>query len=206
MKSAVNGGLQLSVLDGWWAEGYDGTNGWALSGDVDDDHGAQDHRDGLELYRLLDEEVAPQFYARDDDGLPREWLARVRASLRTNLPLFSAARMVHDYRDRLYGGDVVASVSGREPQGARLRRPLRPSGPPGHLAAVATPSLEQPARREGRALGERLELRPADRRVDRAEARPRAEAAVGARRRRAPGPTIAANVWMRWAMSSGCSM
>ena len=110
MKSAANGGLHLSVLDGWWAEAYDGTNGWALSGEVDDDHGAQDSRDGAELYRLLEEEVAPRFYARDDAGVPREWLARVRASLRTNLPQFSAARMVHDYRDRLYGGDVVASV------------------------------------------------------------------------------------------------
>ena len=110
MKSAANGGLHLSVLDGWWAEAYDGTNGWALSGEVDDDHAAQDARDGAELYRLLEEEVAPHFYARDDAGLPREWLARVRASLRTNLPQFSAARMVHDYRDRLYGGDVVASV------------------------------------------------------------------------------------------------
>jgi starch phosphorylase len=110
MKSAANGGLHLSVLDGWWAEAYDGANGWALSGEVDDDHGAQDSRDGAELYRLLEEEVAPQFYARDDAGVPREWLARVRASLRTNLPQFSAARMVHDYRDRLYGGDVVASV------------------------------------------------------------------------------------------------
>jgi starch phosphorylase len=110
MKSAANGGLQLSVLDGWWAEGYDGTNGWALSGDVMDDHWHQDERDGAELYRLLDEEVAPEFYARDDDGLPREWIARMRRSLRTLLPEFSATRMVHDYRNRLYGGDVVASV------------------------------------------------------------------------------------------------
>jgi starch phosphorylase len=109
MKSAANGGLNLSVLDGWWAEGYDGSNGWAISGEVDDDHWAQDERDGAELYRLLEEEVAPQFYTRDDDGLPREWIARVRATLRTLLPQFSAARMVHDYRDRLYGGDVVAA-------------------------------------------------------------------------------------------------
>ena len=75
MKSAVNGGLQLSVLDGWWAEGYDGTNGWALNGDEDADHGAQDHRDGVELHRLLEEEVAREFYERDADGLPRAWLA-----------------------------------------------------------------------------------------------------------------------------------
>jgi starch phosphorylase len=102
MKSAVNGGLQLSVLDGWWAEGYDGENGWALPGDEDADHGAQDQRDATELHRLLDEEVAREFYARDERGLPREWLARVRRSLKTNGPAFSATRMVGDYVDQFY--------------------------------------------------------------------------------------------------------
>ena len=102
MKSAVNGGLQLSVLDGWWAEGYDGENGWALPGDEDPDHGAQDQRDGTELHRLLEEEVAREFYERDESGLPRAWLARVRASLKTNGPAFAATRMVRDYVERLY--------------------------------------------------------------------------------------------------------
>ena len=97
MKSAVNGGLQLSVLDGWWAEGYDGANGWALSGDVDDDHGAQDARDAAELLRLLHDEVVPAFYDRDERGLPPAWLALMRASLRTNGPEFSATRMLRDY-------------------------------------------------------------------------------------------------------------
>jgi glycogen phosphorylase len=104
MKSAVNGGLQLSVLDGWWAEGYDGENGWALPGDENPDHGAQDHRDAIELHRLLDEEVAREFYARDESGLPREWLARVRRSLKTNGPAFSATRMVRDYVEQFYRG------------------------------------------------------------------------------------------------------
>src|SRR5918995_2934646 len=102
MKSAVNGGLQLSVLDGWWAEGYDGTNGWALSGDEHDDHGAQDQRDGAELHRLLEHEVAREFYDRDADGLPRAWLARVKRSLATNGPEFSATRMVQDYVQQFY--------------------------------------------------------------------------------------------------------
>ena len=79
MKSAVNGGLQLSVLDGWWAEGYDGENGWALPGEEDADHGAQDHRDAAELHRLLEEEVQREFYDRDASGIPRAWLARVQA-------------------------------------------------------------------------------------------------------------------------------
>jgi len=102
MKSAVNGGLQLSVLDGWWAEGYDGENGWSLPGEEDPDHGAQDQRDGTELHRLLEEEVAREFYERDASGLPRAWLARVRASLKTNGPAFSATRMVRDYVEQLY--------------------------------------------------------------------------------------------------------
>jgi glycogen phosphorylase len=102
MKSAVNGGLQLSVLDGWWAEAYDGTNGWALSGEVDGDHEAQDTRDADELLRLLHAEVVPDFYDRDAGGLPRAWLARTKASLRTNGPAFSATRMLRDYVERMY--------------------------------------------------------------------------------------------------------
>ena len=102
MKSAVNGGLQLSVLDGWWAEGYDGTNGWALSGEEDADHGAQDRRDATELHRLLDEEVQREFYDRDAAGIPRAWIARVKASLKTNGPEFSASRMMRDYVEQMY--------------------------------------------------------------------------------------------------------
>jgi starch phosphorylase len=102
MKSAVNGGLQLSVLDGWWAEAYDGENGWALSGDVFDDHGAQDDRDAGELLRLLMDEVVPAFYDRDGDGVPRAWLRRVRASLQSIGPQFSASRMLRDYMTRMY--------------------------------------------------------------------------------------------------------
>jgi starch phosphorylase len=104
MKSAVNGGLQLSVLDGWWAEGYNGENGWALPGEEDPDHAAQDRRDGTELHRLLDEEVSREFYDRDESGLPRAWLARVRESLKTNGPAFSATRMVQDYIEHFYRG------------------------------------------------------------------------------------------------------
>jgi starch phosphorylase len=103
MKSAVNGGLQLSVLDGWWAEAYDASNGWALSGEVDDDHGAQDARDAAELLRLLHDEVVPAFYDRDERGLPPAWLKMMRASLRTNGPEFSATRMLRDYAERIYG-------------------------------------------------------------------------------------------------------
>jgi starch phosphorylase len=102
MKSAINGGLQLSVLDGWWAEAYREDNGWALSGEVDDDIEAQDARDGAELHRLLAEEVVPLFYDRDGDDLPQRWLALMRASLRTLAPDYNARRMLRDYRERVY--------------------------------------------------------------------------------------------------------
>jgi len=102
MKSVANGGLQLSVLDGWWAEAYDGANGWALSGDIDTDHSAQDARDSAELHRLLEEEIVPAFYVRDTGGLPREWLSRVRRSMRLLVPAFCAGRMLDDYVERVY--------------------------------------------------------------------------------------------------------
>jgi starch phosphorylase len=103
MKSAINGGLQLSVLDGWWAEAYADGNGWALAGEVDADEAAQDARDGARLQRLLAEEVVPLFYERAaPDGPPEAWLERVRTSLRTLAGAFSAQRMLRDYRDRVY--------------------------------------------------------------------------------------------------------
>jgi glycogen phosphorylase len=103
MKSAINGGLQLSVLDGWWAEAcQDGVNGWGLPGDVEADHQAQDQRDSDALHRTISERVLPPFYERDDSGLPAGWLALMRASLRTLGPRFSASRMLAEYVDGPY--------------------------------------------------------------------------------------------------------
>ncbi len=102
MKSVINGGLQLSVLDGWWAEAYDGANGWALSGDVDHDPSAQDARDAKALYDVFERDVAPAFYDRDADGIPRSWLARVRTSMRTLAPGFCTGRMLDDSTERIY--------------------------------------------------------------------------------------------------------
>ena len=108
IKSAMNGGLQLSVLDGWWPEAYDGTNGWAISGEVDHDHGAQDWRHAVELYRLLTDEAVPTFYGADSDGVPQKWIDMVRASLRTIGPKFGAGRMVRDYAEKIYPANVGA--------------------------------------------------------------------------------------------------
>src|SRR3954452_19948206 len=96
MKNVMNGGLQLSVLDGWWAEGADGHNGWSLSGDVDHDHGAQDARPAHEVFRLLEAGGAAGVYRPSGDGIPRDWGARIRLSLRTLGPAFGAGRMLED--------------------------------------------------------------------------------------------------------------
>jgi starch phosphorylase len=102
MKAAANGGLNLSVLDGWWVEGYGGDNGWALAGDEDADESARDARDAAALFDRLEGEVLPLFYERDESGLPRRWLQRVRRSLMTVLPGFASTRMLDDYVRDVY--------------------------------------------------------------------------------------------------------
>jgi starch phosphorylase len=102
MKAALNGGLNLSVLDGWWCEGYDGTNGWAIQSEPGPDEVTQDGRDAVALYHLLEEEIIPLFYERDAAGVPHGWVERVRASLRTLPARFSAARTVHEYLVHVY--------------------------------------------------------------------------------------------------------
>ena len=102
MKAALNGGINLSVLDGWWMEAYDGSNGWAIDGSVDPDEAAKDERDANALYDLLEGEVKPLFYERDENGIPVAWLERVRASLRTLGPRFCATRMLDDYVSQIY--------------------------------------------------------------------------------------------------------
>jgi glycogen phosphorylase len=102
MKSALNGGLNLSVLDGWWAEAHDGTNGWAVGGEVLDDAKAQDDADAEALYDLLEREVVPLFHERDVDGVPVGWVRRVKASLRANGPRFVTGRMLDDYLSTAY--------------------------------------------------------------------------------------------------------
>ncbi len=102
MKAAMNGVLNLSVLDGWWAEGFNSQNGWGISGTVESDPGAQDRRDADLLYRILEEEVKPVFSNRDLSGVPSAWLARVRDSLRTLSPTYSTTRMLADYNTEIY--------------------------------------------------------------------------------------------------------
>ncbi len=103
-KAALNGVLNFSVLDGWWREGYNGSNGWAIGDDTDyDDPDEQDRRDAQSLYDTLENEIVPLYYLeRSGDGLPGEWIGRMKESMRTLAPQFSMRRMVKEYTERLY--------------------------------------------------------------------------------------------------------
>jgi starch phosphorylase len=97
-KVVLNGGLNVSVLDGWWAEAYDGLNGFAIGrGETHSSADVHDDRDAASLAAVLHREVVPMYYDRDRDGLPREWIARVKRGIRTLGWRFSADRMVKDY-------------------------------------------------------------------------------------------------------------
>jgi starch phosphorylase len=103
-KAALNGVPHLSILDGWWYEGYKGTNGWAIDAGVpegaSDDY--RDNADAEALYRALEEEVVPLYFDRDSDGIPRRWTHLVKEAIRTAAPVFSARRMVKEYTERMY--------------------------------------------------------------------------------------------------------
>ena len=102
-KVVLNGGLNLSVLDGWWAEAYDGLNGFAIGkGRTHSNMDVHDTRDGEDLYRVLRKEVIPLYYQRDQDGLPREWIKRMKRTIRTLGWRFNANRMVMDYTLKCY--------------------------------------------------------------------------------------------------------
>ncbi len=112
-KAAVNGVLNLSILDGWWPEGWDGENGWAFGSEsASDEDSRQDQEDALALYRTLEEEVVPAYYERDADGLPRAWVARMKRAMATVGPRFSSSRMVRDYAEKAY---LPLAVGSEEP-------------------------------------------------------------------------------------------
>jgi starch phosphorylase len=103
MKVAFNGGINLSILDGWWDEAYEAKIGWAIGkGEVYADPIYQDEVESNTLYDLLEKELVPSFYERDDDGLPRTWIARMKASMIKLCPIFSINRMVRQYALSMY--------------------------------------------------------------------------------------------------------
>jgi starch phosphorylase len=103
MKVLVNGGLNLSELDGWWAEAYTPEVGWALGdGQEHGDDAAWNAAEAEALYDLLEREVIPEFYSRNSEGIPTAWVARMRNSMATLTPRFSADRAVRDYTEQHY--------------------------------------------------------------------------------------------------------
>jgi starch phosphorylase len=160
IKAAINGTINLSVLDGWWAEGYDGDNGWSIAGSHAPDGGARDRDDAQSLYELLQDEVVPLYYARNADGYSPEWVRRSKRSMSTILPHFNMHRVLENYITGLYRpaarqGRRLTSDGGA---GARTLAAWKAK-----IAAawprVAVQRLTDPPRRIP--MGERLRLRVA---------------------------------------------
>jgi starch phosphorylase len=111
-KAALNGVPHFSVRDGWWYEGYQGANGWAIGEDpmeMLDQSEARDAADAETIYRMLEEEIVPLYFDRDTDGVPRLWIQVVKEALRTAAPIFSARRMVKEYTENMYVPAIIAA-------------------------------------------------------------------------------------------------
>jgi starch phosphorylase len=103
MKAGCNGCLNFSILDGWWREGYDGTNGFAIGGDSNPDNvEEQDRVDSTNLYQTLTEQIIPMFFDRDEQGIPRQWIQRIRRAMVTLVSQFTTDRMVKEYTRQYY--------------------------------------------------------------------------------------------------------
>jgi starch phosphorylase len=121
MKAAANGVVNVSVLDGWWDEGWAGDNGWAIGGrETNPDEKAQDWADAQDLYRILEDEVVPRYFDRDEHGLPGDWIELMRRAMGSAIWRFSTTRMLHEYVERMYfpiepgDGSPAASTAGSE--------------------------------------------------------------------------------------------
>jgi starch phosphorylase len=126
MKAAMNGVVNVSILDGWWDEGYVGDNGWAIGGrGTNPDEGAQDWADALDLYRLLEEEIVPSWYERDRHGVPLAWVARMRRSIGSTIWRFSTTRMLEEYVERLY---LPAARGAARPKPRQMAAGIRAAG------------------------------------------------------------------------------
>jgi starch phosphorylase len=116
MKAALNGALNFSVLDGWWRESFNGDNGWAIGEDKEmESQSVQDAQDAESLYNTLENEIIPLFYDRHQDEISHKWIARMKESMKTNIPQFSTRRMVKEYVEKLY----LKALSSPSPNGRR---------------------------------------------------------------------------------------
>jgi starch phosphorylase len=159
MKVVMNGGLNLSILDGWWAEAYGQENGWAIgAGEEYTDLTYQDDVESRAIYDLLEQEIVPLFYNRTSDDIPRGWLKMVKRSLRTLAPVFNTNRMLQEYMQVCYwpSQQRFASLSGENIQTAKAlaawRRTLEKSWPQVRVEAV------EPRGSDGVAVGRELEV------------------------------------------------
>jgi starch phosphorylase len=100
MKAALNGVPNLSIMDGWWIEGFNGRNGWAFGEEVVSD--SRDRTDAEAIYRILEEEILPLYYKISEDGVPEDWVKVMKESIKSNAAKFSARRMVKDYVQKFY--------------------------------------------------------------------------------------------------------
>jgi starch phosphorylase len=159
MKVVCNGGLNLSILDGWWVEGYHPDAGWAIGrGEDYQDLAYQDYVESNLLYELLEKDVVPLFYDRSADGLPRHWIAKMKKSMRLLGPTFSATRMLWEYSERYYlpAAKYYAQITEGQLERARQlvqwKNALRQ-----HWGEVRVEKVE--ARRDGQAqVGEEFEV------------------------------------------------
>src|SRR5260221_4872837 len=110
-KAALNGQPNCSILDGWWAEGYNGKNGWAIGEEREyHDQNAQAEADSISLYNLLEQDITPAFFERGADGVPHQWIGYMKEAVRTCAPEFSMRRMVKDYTTRYYVPEMRQST------------------------------------------------------------------------------------------------
>jgi starch phosphorylase len=159
MKCAPNGGINLSVLDGWWCEGYNNSNGWAIGKDIDSGSTEfQNEVDASSLYKLLENQIVPLYYAKPDGKLPLAWLQLMRESIRSVTPVFNTQRMVKQYTEQLYvpaaqayenfsrdGCDAAVQLS-------QWKTQMRKDWPQVHLSDVQVANKDRPTIQVGESL------------------------------------------------------
>jgi glycogen phosphorylase len=160
MKAALNGSLNLSILDGWWNEYYDGENGWAIpTADAAGDGAERDKLEADAMYDLIEHQIAPRFYDRDESGIPQRWVQSIRHTLATLSPELSADRMVREYVERLYVPAAAAQrvISHDDFSGAvtlsAWKQRVRAAWPQVAVTHVESGGVESPQ------LGDELEVR-----------------------------------------------
>ncbi|PYL61919.1 MAG: alpha-glucan phosphorylase [Verrucomicrobia bacterium] len=162
MKSAPNGGINLSVLDGWWREGYNGSNGWAIGAEIDNGTTEfQNEVDASSLYQLLENQIVPLYYAKPDGKLPLAWLQLMRESIRSVTPVFNTQRMVKEYTEQLYvpaaraHGNFSSNSCGAATQLSQWKAQMRKDWPQVQISDVQVANKD----RQTILVGESLQIR-----------------------------------------------